>query len=164
MSVSFRIGICAAMLLASPALASEWKVDDTISPLDGSRTYAATLQSSTTIRVAAGDDEHATLVVRCASNLLEAYIAWPQQIGKDALNMQWRTDGAASVTEVWSVSRDGSATFTENTRGLLAKLRTAQHATFQLVLANFETLQATFNVAGTDAIAATALSACPRSP
>ncbi len=162
MSRSIRIGICLALLWASPALASEWKVDDIISALDGTRTYAATLQSSTTIRVAAGDDERATLVVRCASNLLEAYIAWPEQVGKDALDMHWRIDNATPISDVWNVSRDGSATFTENARGLLTKLRGAQHATFQLELANFETLQATFNVAGTDTIATTAMSACTR--
>ena len=156
-----KIGICLAWLAASPALASDWKVDDTISALDGSRTYAATLPSSNTIRIAAGDDEPATLVVRCAATQLEAYIAWPQLVGKDALDMRWRADSGTSVAEIWSVSRDGSATFSENARALLAGLKQAQHATFQIVLANFETLQATFNVAGTDAISSAALSACP---
>jgi hypothetical protein len=162
MSGAFKIGICLALLWSSPALASEWKVDDTISALDGSRTYAATIQSSDTIRIAPGDDERATLVVRCVANLLEVYIAWPQAVGKDALDMHWRADGGTPLAEVWSVSRDGDATFSENARQFLANLRTAHRATFQLVLANFETLQATFNVAGTDAIANTALSACSR--
>ena len=96
------------------------------------------LSSSTTIRIASGDDQHATLIVRCLGNMLEAYIAWPQLIGKDALDMRWRIDNGPIIAEVWSVSRDGSATFSEDTRGLLARLRTAQHATFQIQLANFE--------------------------
>ncbi len=158
------IGICLALLVASPALANDWKVEDTISALDGSRSYTASLQSSDTIQITAGDAANSTLVVRCMSGQLEAYIAWPQQVGKDALDMRWRTDGENYTAEVWSVSRDGSATFTENTRAFLAKLKTARRATFQLVLANFETLQASFNVTGADAIANTALSACAGAP
>jgi hypothetical protein len=158
-----KFGVYLALLLASPAFASDWRVDDTISALDGSRTYAAAIQSSNTIRIAAGDDERATLVVRCVANQLDAYIAWPQQIGKDALDMRWRADGGASMAEVWSVSHDGSATFSENARRFLVNLKTAHHATFQLVLANFDTLEATFDVTGADTIANTALSACPGS-
>lgn len=163
-NLSLGIGVCVALLTASPALASDWKVDDTISALDGSRTYAATLDSTDTIRLSAGDEEHATLVVRCRSNLLEAYIAWPVPVGKDALDMRWRADNGPPKPEVWSVSRDGGATFSEDTRTFLANLRPVHRASFQLVLANFNTLQATFNVAGADVIATTALAACPRSP
>lgn len=162
MSGSIRIGICLALLWVSPALAGEWKVDDTISPLDGSRTYAATLLSSDTIRISSDDDEHSTLVVRCMANVLEVYIAWPKQIGKDALDMRWRADGGPPFAEVWSVSRDGSATFSENAHVFLTNLKTAHRASFQLVLANFETLQASFNVAGADVIAGTAMAACQR--
>ena len=160
--VSLGAGICLALLIVSPAFASDWKVDDTISALDGSRTYAATLTSTDTIRLSAGDEEHATLVVRCMSDLLEAYIAWPEAVGKDALDMRWRADGGPPKPEVWSVSRDGDATFSEDARTFLANLRTVHHASFQLALANFTTLQATFNVAGADVIANTAATACRR--
>ncbi len=161
--MSLAVGICLALLVASPALASDWKVDDTVSALDGSRTYAATLDSNDTIRLSAGDDEHATLVVRCRSNYLEAYIAWPVPVGKDALDMRWRADGGPARPEVWSVSRDGGATFSEDARTFLANLANVHHASFQLVLANFNALQATFNVTGADVIANTAQSACMRS-
>jgi hypothetical protein len=155
-------GICLALLTVTPARASDWKVDDTISALDGSRTYAATLDSIDTIRLAAGDEEHATLVVRCRSNYLETYIAWPVPVGKDALDMRWRADGGPPRPEVWSVSRDGGATFSEDARTFLANLRTVHRASFQLLLANFNTLQATFNVTGADVIVNTAASACRR--
>lgn len=158
--LSPKIGICLACLAASPAFAGDWKVDDTVSALDGARSYVATIESSSTIRMAPGDDEHATLVVRCLSNQLETYIAWPQPVGKDALDMQWKADGGNYASEVWSVSRDGSATFSENTRAFLTRLKAVQHATFQLVLANFETLQATFNVTGADTVVSTAFLAC----
>jgi hypothetical protein len=157
---ALNIGICLAMLLASPASANDWKVDDTISALDGSRSYTATVQSSDTIRIIAGDEVHSTLGVRCLSNQLEAYIIWPQLVGQSALDMRWRVDGGPVFTEVWSVSRDGSATFTENIGAFLVNLSGAKRATFQLVLANFTPLQATFDVAGADAIAKSALSAC----
>jgi hypothetical protein len=160
MNGSLRIGICLVVMLASPAPAGGWKVADTISALDGTRTYAAEVLSSDTIRISSEDDEHSTLVVRCMANVLEVYIAWPKQVGKDALDMRWRADGGPPFAEVWSVSRDGSATFSENARGFLANLKTAHRASFQLVLANFETLQATFNVAGADAVASTAMSVC----
>ena len=158
--MSFRIGICLMLLLSSPASAGGWVVDDTISAFDGSRSYAATLQSSNMIRTPAGVGEPATLVVRCSASQLEVYIAWSQQVGKDALDMRWKTDNGNYASEIWSVSRDGGATFSENTRAFLARLGTAQHATFQLVLANFETLEASFTVTGADAIEKTALSAC----
>lgn len=156
---SLAYGIGVALIAATPALAA-WRVDDTISPLDGSRSYAALLQSSTTLRDAAGSNEPAAMVIRCTRGYLEAYIAWPRKLGTGPLEMRWSTDAAAPTQEVWSVSVDGSATFSEATRAFLSKIRSAHQASFQLSLANFDSLQASFDVTGADKIVDTALAAC----
>jgi hypothetical protein len=159
--VSFGFGFCLAAIAAAPALANEWRVNDTISALDGSRTYAATLQSSNTIHDPTGSDEQATLVIRCAGGLLDVYIVWPQTLGAGPLEMRWKADADKPTSEVWSVSIDRSVTFSEDPRTFLGKLRGAQDAGFQLSLANFDSLQASFHVEGTGKIADTALAACP---
>lgn len=155
-----RIGICLALLPAAPALANGWTINDTVSALDGSRTYAATLTSSNTIHTQAGSDEQATLVVRCRYNRVESYIAWPQPLGSGALDMRWKTDNGNFITEVWSVSLDGSATFSERTAAFLTRLESAHHVTFQLSLPNFDMLLADFNVTGADAVVKGAVAAC----
>jgi hypothetical protein len=159
--ISFRFGIFLVMFAAAPAHANEWRVDDTISAMDGSRTYAATLQSSNTIHDQAGSDEQATLVIRCAVGRLDVFIVWPQTLGAGPLEMRWKANADKSTSEVWSVSIDRSVTFSEDPHTFLDKLRGAQDAEFQLSLANFDSLQASFHVEGADKIVDTALVACP---
>jgi hypothetical protein len=156
------IGVCLVLLAASPVFGNEWAVNDTISPLDGSRTYAATLRSANTIRGSDGSDDLATLVIRCAGGHRESYIAWPQNMGTGSLEMRWKTDSGKVTTESWSASVDGSATFTEGARAFLGKLKGAHQANFQVSLANFDSLQANFNVAGVDDVVDAALAICSR--
>ncbi len=156
------IVFCLGLLLSSPALGGEWKIDDTISALDGSRTYVASLYSQNTIRDIAGTDEQATLLIRCVGGNLESYIAWPQNLGTGPVTMRWKTDAGHFADEIWSVSLDGSATFSESAGAFLAKLRSTKQATFQVSLSNFTTLQANFDVAGVDKIVDTAVAACTR--
>jgi hypothetical protein len=158
-----RLGICfcLGLLLSSPALGGEWKVDDTISALDGSRTYVASLYSQNTIRDAAGSDQQATLLIRCSGRDLESYIAWPQNLGPGPVTMRWKADAGHFTDEIWSVSLDGSATFSESARAFLARLRSAKQAAFQVSLSNFTTLQANFDVTGVDMIVDAAIAACP---
>jgi len=159
--LSLTIGVCLALSLASPAFGNEWKIDDTISALDGQRTYVAILHSTNTIRNSGGSDEPATLAIRCRGGYLDTYIAWPQALTMGAVTIQWKADTGNSTTEVWAVSADGSTAFSESSRAFLAKLRGAHRATFQASLANFDSLQANFNVTGVEAIIDTALAACP---
>lgn len=156
---ALAIGICVASMGAAPTGA--WQVDDTISPLDGSRTYAAILRSDNTIRSAAGTNERATLVVRCRSGRLDAFIAWSTALGTGPLEMRWKADAGDTYTEVWSVSVDGGSTFSEGPRALLTQIAKASRMTFQVSLPNFDSLQASFTVSGSDQIAKDALSACP---
>lgn len=160
--IALGIGVCLALLAPSPTFANEWKIDDTISALDGSRTYVAMLGSTNTIRDAAGGDEEATLVIRCSSGSLQTYIAWPRSLGQGPLEMRWKADAGSFTTEVWSVSADGGATFSEGARAFLGKLRGAHRAFFQLSLANFDFLQASFVLAGIDKIVNSALAICAR--
>lgn len=155
---SLAVGICVASIAAAPT--GTWQVDDTISALDGSRTYAAVLRSDNVIRSTTGTNERAALVIRCRSGRLDAYISWPAALGTGPLEMQWKADGSA-YTEAWSVSVDGSGTFSEGPRALLAQIEKATHATFQVSLPNFDSLQASFTVTGADRIAKDALAACP---
>lgn len=156
---SLAVGICAASIAAAPAGA--WHVDDTISAFDGSRTYAAILRSDSTIRSAAGSNERATLVIRCRGGRLAAFISWPAALGTGPLEMRWKADDSGPSNEVWSVSVDGSGTFSEGPRAFLTQIEKATHATFQVSLSNFDSLQASFTVTGIDQIAKDALTACP---
>jgi hypothetical protein len=158
--ISPRIGLCLALLAASPALGDEWRINDTISPLDGSRTYVATLQSGNTVRGSDGTDQPATFAIRCRAGQLESYVAWPQNLGTGPVEMRWKTDSGKAVSESWSVSVDGGAAFTEGTRAFLGGLRGARQVNFQVSLANFDSMHASFDVTGVDKVVEAALAVC----
>lgn len=147
------------MLAISPATASGWKVTDTVSPLDGSRTYAAQLESASTLHEPTGD-LRAQLIVRCQQGALESYIVWPQTLGSGPLNVRWHMDSSPATTDVWTVDSGTTATFSEQVRPLLAALRSAKTASFVVTLVDFTTVQASFDVTGTAPIVDTAIAAC----
>ena len=158
--LSFGSIMLLAALAVAPARAAGWQIDDTESPLDGARSYAAQINSTNTIHEPSGADLQATFLVRCKAGVLDAYIVWPQTLGPGPLDMRWRADANAPSVDVWSVSPGMTATFSENPRALLAALRTAHNVSFQLSLANFTSLQASFDVTGIAPIADTATAAC----
>jgi hypothetical protein len=143
----------------SPAFAAGWKVNDTISPLDGSRTYAAQVESASTLHEPTGD-LRATMIVRCEQGVLESYIVWPQTLGQGPLNVRWHTDSNPPTTDVWTVAPGETATFSEQTRTLLAALRSAKTVSFVVTLVDFTTVQATFDVSGATPIVDTVIAAC----
>lgn len=99
--------------LAMPSKPAEWstvagwKVSRQVNPLDDTTTIAAMLVAQDT---GAWVSAPVTLILRCQSGRIEAYINWGVNLGRSAI-VTWRAGAGRATAEQWTVSTDGLSTF-----------------------------------------------------
>ena len=94
---------------SSAMTAGAWKVEEQTNPLDDSKTVFLALVAaegrSGLLR------EPPTLVLRCKSGQVEAYIDWSNYMGSDASSVTSRIGSEPPVERSWGHSTDNRATF-----------------------------------------------------
>ena len=140
-----------------------WVVDATTSPLDGRRTYAATLRSSNVVHNSLGYDDEAWLAVRCQQGTLAFYVVWPFFIGTSDSTVSYRFDEGNLRLDSWSGSSDGTAVGRFDSRTaqpLMTQLAGTDQLVIRVTARRSGPQDAVFDTTGADAVVAGALAAC----
>lgn len=141
----------------------EWVVDATTSPLDGRRTYAATLRSSNVVHNSLGYDDEAWLAVRCQQGTLAIYVVWPFFIGTSGSTVSYRFGSGNLRLDNWSGSSDGTAVGrfdSQTARPILTELAGSDQFVIRVSSRRSGPQDAVFDTTGADAVVAGALAAC----
>lgn len=148
---------------AGEAFLGEWVVDATTSPLDGRRTYAATLRSSNAVHNSLGYDDEAWLAVRCQQETLAIYVVWPFFIGTSGATVSYRFGSGNLRLDNWSGSSDGTAVGrfdSQTARPILTELAGSDQFVIRVSSRRSGPQDAVFDTTGADAVVAGALAAC----
>jgi type VI secretion system protein VasI len=97
---------------APPAVSSSdnWSVSVDTNPVDDTKTVTYStggIEGSTSSTF--GDDF--SLILRCRSASLDAYIVWNDYLGSETTQVTYRIGTAPAKTDTWYISTDGQATF-----------------------------------------------------
>jgi hypothetical protein len=149
-----------------PTVHQRWSTENQASWLDGRRGAAFELLSDNIVKTWLGP-ARPTLVIRCVSQRLEAFVTTgslkidPRVQGK-AVTIS--IDGEAARTEHWADSDDRSALFVPDPAAFMQRLRAAR--TFHLGYSphNSSDVVAQFQVTGIDALISDAPKHCGASP
>ncbi len=64
------------------------------------------------------------LVLTCKQGLTSTYVVWRQYLGAYDPEITWRVGSDPSITETWSLSTDGEATFAPEPVALIKQMMT----------------------------------------
>lgn len=84
-----------------------WYLDQSQSPLDDSiaTTIYKIAQNPT------NQADSAVFFIRCKNNTTEAFFSWPEYVSSQAMRVAYRTDKDKAISDQWSASTEGKATF-----------------------------------------------------
>lgn len=149
--------------LALPAKPAEWStvrawtVSRQVNPLDDSVTIAAMLAAQET---GAWVQSPVTLVIRCQSGAIEAYINWGVDLGR-AATVVWRAGAGRATSEQWAVSTDGLSTFCpSNEEALAGQIMRADRFVAQVTPPGATPITAVFTLDGVEDAVGAVLAAC----
>ena len=129
--------------------AGQWLVRDDVGPLDDSRTVTLRLISDTG-RSVYGDP--VSLVLRCRSGELDAYINWKSYIAEDYPRVTYRVGNSEAETKTWINSSDNRATFFRgNEQIFIEELVRSRKFVAQVTPYNESPITATFDLHGLNA-------------
>lgn len=86
----------------------DWVVYSRIDPMTDDAVHFAALEAESG-RGRYGDP--ISLIVRCANNKTEMYIAWNSYLGRDSIGVTYRAGDEKAITNNWTISTDNQATF-----------------------------------------------------
>lgn len=164
------VAIALAGTVTGNAAAADWRVDDAVSPLNGSTSVSASLASAQPLINMIGVAQPATLVLRCTDRVLAAYVVWPQVLsigstgelfGTTQTLVVWRIDNNPIAANYWDRSNDGTAAGKFSTGGALKILRRLGSAqTLVVRMTGQITQDAVFALGDVDPIIARVEQAC----
>ncbi|MGA7675426.1 MAG: hypothetical protein WCA78_10335 [Rhizomicrobium sp.] len=144
-----------------PKPVSGWTVKETVSQLDNSRTYVASLDADNKIPNSIGRLDSATIIVRCKGGELEAYIAWPPFIGTEGTQAHFKFDQGPVMQQFWESSDSGTATFIPHPRDFLQSLSNSSRFVVDVDPYQSITVEAVFTTTGADKVVTQAETDCP---
>ena len=100
------------------------------------------------------------MIVRCAGDKLEVYVAWPMFMGTDERVAQYKFDDGPIWKQTWNASESGTATFIPQPDIFLSRLGLANKFVVDVEPYQRTTVEAVFNTAGAGDIARAAMAAC----
>lgn len=93
------------------AESSKWHHEETISPIDDSKTVTAYIEADEPVPNQLGMPVYPLLVFRCNKNKTEAYIKWDRFITLHDPKVTTRINKQHAVKRRWTASTDGTGTF-----------------------------------------------------
>jgi hypothetical protein len=156
----------AAASVSQPPVASDasskWHIENQLSQLDDTGSFTADLDSTNRLRDDVGSLQSATLFVQCEDGELNVYVAWPPFMGSEDRKVRWNFDADAVTDQTWTGAELGAATFAPKPYEFLARLAVARRLVIDAPRPPQPDVEAVFEIAGADKIAAAALAACPK--
>ncbi len=141
-----------------------WIVDTSKNPLDDSATAIAILDA-TNGEGTYGDP--VSLILRCDSGEIDAYISWESYIGLDDPPVTWRLGSFPAQTTYWGISTDSQATFFPGNAGFvnafLRDLRNVDQFVAQITPYSESPITAIFDLEGIQVAADLIESTCDSS-
>jgi hypothetical protein len=141
--------------------ASQWHIESQLSQLDDAGTFTADLDSTNRLRDDVGTLQAATLFVQCEDGHLNVYVSWPPFMGSEKRKVRWKFDADTVTEQTWTGAELGTATFAPKPYDFLIRLAAARHLVIDAPRPPESDVEAIFETAGADKIAAAALAACP---
>jgi type VI secretion system protein VasI len=136
---------------------ASWSMTTEANPLDDSQTVALMLHAADVGATAEGP---VTLILRCQSKSIEAYISWGVYLGSSAF-VTWRVDPGRATAEQWTVSTDGTSTFCpSNEMAFVDQLVQADRLVARVTPPNANPITAVFNLDGIREAVAPLLAEC----
>lgn len=149
----------AAPTVSTSGGSGSWQVQETVSPVDDSRTVIAGLEG-TPIKDKFGRASKPTMILRCKENSTDAYIAFSDFLGSDDTSVLSRWDEEKAQTSSWSISTDHHAVFFPNAIAAIKKIRTSGKLLVQLTPYSESPVMSTFDLSGAAAATAGISDAC----
>lgn len=150
----------AALLQVAPAT---WTVSDSVSAVDGQRSYLAGVESQADLLNSIGRPTKALLSVGCVNDRRLVMLAWPTFLGRDETGVTWRGAVGAPVRFRFEVLTGGTTAVSSgrDAERLLAAIEGGGVLAVR-VEGYAETQEATFSLADAAPLIATVREACPR--
>ena len=140
-----------------------WRFEEIVSPLEGTRTLAAVLTSSTEVPNIGGAPEPVELFVRCQNGALSAYMGWPLYLGHNRGRLSYRFDDGELRTETWQTSTTGTAIGrfdNRQGRALIEQIGRSRQLAVRVLPRYFDPRETVFDLTGSAEVTARILDAC----
>lgn len=140
-----------------------WMFEEIVSPLEGTRTLAAVLTSSTQVPNMGGAPESVQLFIRCQSGSVAAFMGWPLYLGYNRGRLSYRFDAGELRTETWDTSTTGTAIGRfDNRRGreLIEQIGRSRQLAVRVLPQHFDPRETVFDLTGSAEVTARILAAC----
>jgi len=131
---------------ANVAGAGEWRLSTEQNPLDDTRTVILSL-TATSGQSRMGDP--ISLIIRCQSGRINAFIIWSSYLGLEKTSVTTRLGTGETKTQQWSLSTDNQATFYPgNVAAFLDQLLSSDRLVAQTTPYSESPITAVFQLAG----------------
>lgn len=133
----------------------DWQTQVENNPLDDTETFAAFVEAETSSSSAPVPP---SLVLRCQSQEITAYIKWEQSLGESS-EVTYRVGENDSINDNWIMSTDSKATFyPDETIPFLNNLKDTERFVAQVTPTNANAITAIFDITGVENIVARIIS------
>ncbi len=140
-----------------------WRYEEIVSPLEGTRTLAAVLISSTEVANIGGAPEPVQLFIRCQNGSLSAFMGWPLYLGLNRGRLSYRFDNGELRTETWQTSTTGTAIGrfdNRQGRALIEQIGRSRQLAVRVLPQYFDPRETVFDLTGSAEVTARILDAC----
>ena len=137
---------------------SDWIVHTSVNLIDDTPTVTAALIAEDGQN---RDGVSPTLVIRCKSKKLEAYIIWKTFLGSDFTRVTTRVDDRPATTERWSISNDHVAAFAVHPSHLIRDLASSVRFVVSVVPYSESGILAAFKLSGAKVATNAIVKECP---
>lgn len=140
-----------------------WRFEEIDSPLEGTRTLAAVLTSSTEVANIGGAPEPVELFIRCQNGSLAAFMGWPLYLGYNRGRLAYRFDDGELRTETWQTSTAGTAIGrfdNRQGRALIEQIGRSRQLAVRVLPRYFDPRETVFDLTGSAEVTARILAAC----
>jgi len=140
-----------------------WRFEEIVSPLEGTRTLAAVLTSSTEVANIGGVPEPVELFIRCQNGSLSVFMGWPLYLGLNRGRLSYRFDSGELRTETWQTSTTGTAIgrFDDRQgRALIEQIGRSRQLAVRVLPQYFDPRETVFDLTGSAEVTARILDAC----
>jgi hypothetical protein len=162
MYLAVGVFLALAQVISAPG---QWKVDESVSKMDDSRTVALMLSAGQTISGWPSKKVIPVLILRCQEKEVNAYVvtgmASQPELGKHKeATIRVRFDGAPAKTLIASTSTSNDSLFLPKAKSMITTMAASKTMVFQFTPFNSDPAEASFDLRGLDGVLPKLRTAC----